>query len=86
MMHDPKTGPPDPDLANELFGLVERDQGYAFISDGIEVLSRAEIFTLAQAALKNSRRVVRTLERFMKRENPAALSDQHGPKGEGRTK
>lgn len=68
MQHDPKTGPPDPELGNELFNLVEMDQGWAFISDGIVVLSRHEIFNLAQASLKHSRRVVRILEKFMKRE------------------
>lgn len=36
MLHDPKTGPPDSELAHELFNSVESDQGYAFISDGIE--------------------------------------------------
>ena len=68
MIHDPKTGTPDPKLANELFLLVEYDQGQAFISDGTGVLSRKEIFDLAQAALKHSRIVVRKLEQFMKRE------------------
>ena len=68
MQHDPKTGPPNPGLAHELFNLVESDQGHAFISDGCEVLSTQEIFNLAQAALKYSRRVVRTLEGFMLRE------------------
>ena len=68
MQHDPKTGDPDPQLADRLFNLVQKDQGWAFISDGIEVLSRREIFNLAQASLKYSRRVVRKLERFMKDE------------------
>lgn len=64
--HDPRTGSPDPKLAHRLFGLVETHQGYAFISDGIEVLSRKEIIWLAQGSLKWSRQVVRDLEKFLK--------------------
>jgi hypothetical protein len=48
-LHNPATGPPDEELAANLFALVERDQGHAFISDGIEVLSRQETFGLARA-------------------------------------
>lgn len=59
----------DPKLARELFALVEKDQGFAFISDGIEGLSRKQIFDLANGSLKYSRRVVRKLEQFMLREH-----------------
>jgi hypothetical protein len=77
--HDPATGEPDAELAAELFALVERDQGWAFISDGIEVLSRVEIFNLARASLKYSRRVVRTLEKFMATEFERAESTSTSP-------
>ena len=65
--HDLKTGRPDAELAHELFGLVERHQGYAFISDGIVVLSRSEIFGVARASLKNTRIVERRLTKFLKK-------------------
>ena len=66
--HDPATGRPDPQLAHRLFGVVETPQGYAFISDGIEVLSRAEILDLARASLKWTRVVAKTLEQFLEAE------------------
>jgi hypothetical protein len=66
MHHDPKTGEPDPDLAAKLFNLVEPDQGHAFISDGIEVLSRAEILSIARASLQHSENVCRKLRKFLK--------------------
>ena len=63
--HNPTSGSPDPQLAHRLFGAVETAQGYAFISDGIEVLSRAEILDLARASLKWTRVVAKTLEQFL---------------------
>lgn len=66
MRHDPKTGEPDERLADELFGLIEKDQGYAFISDGIGVLSKTELLRLAQAALTHSEKVCRNLRKFIK--------------------
>lgn len=71
MQHDPKTGLPNRRLAHKLFNLVEQEQGYAFISDGCEVLSTIEIYNLAQGALQHSREVVRLLEAFMKTEKRA---------------
>jgi len=65
--HNPRNGKPDPKLAEELFALVEEDQGYAFISDGIEVLSKKEILWLARASLKHTKIVVNRLEKFIYR-------------------
>lgn len=64
--HDPTSGPPDPVLADELWSMICREQGYAFISDGIEVLSRPELFGIARASLKHSRVVCRRLEKWLK--------------------
>lgn len=66
MQHDPKTGPPDPKLAAELFAAVELEQGYAFISDGCEVLSARELVWLARGSLQHSEAACRALRRFLK--------------------
>ena len=67
MIHDPRTGESEKLLADELFRLVEKDQGRAFISDGIEALSRREIIALAKGSLMHSRKVVLLLEGFIGR-------------------
>lgn len=68
MLHDHKTGPPDEKLGDELFLLIERDQGRSFISDGIGILSRKEIFDLAMASIKYHAKCLVKLKRFMKKE------------------
>lgn len=39
-------------MANELFSAVERAQGYAYLSDGIFVLSPADMVILAKSSRK----------------------------------
>jgi hypothetical protein len=71
--HNPKTGEPDPELADKLFRLVERWQGYSFISDGIDVLSREEILELAQSSLWWTEKTASILKAFLKREAKRTL-------------
>jgi hypothetical protein len=55
-------------LAEELFSLVEFDQGKAFISDGIGVLTRQSVVNLAKQSLEiYQRRLIPKLERFIKK-------------------
>lgn len=54
-------------LAIELFALVERDQGKAFISDGMGALSTADIYEAARTSLIYSESVVRNLRKWLKR-------------------
>ena len=55
-------------MADELWRSVEADQGFAFISDGINRLDTPEeVLALARGSLKHFRRVVRTLEKFLKK-------------------
>lgn len=53
-------------LGDELFRLVERDQGFAFISDGIGLLSEDKIFELARETIKLNNRVNRKIKRWLK--------------------
>jgi len=54
-------------LANDLFQLVEADQGFAFISDGLGNLSREEIVGVARASLMYTENVARKLRKWIKR-------------------
>lgn len=55
-------------LAEEIFGLVENDQGKAFISDGIEACkSRRELFAVVRGSLKHSRIVVKKTRAFLRK-------------------
>lgn len=54
-----------PTLADELFGLVERDAGYAHVSDGIEVLTEGEIMQLAENVRERHIRCVNLLDAFL---------------------
>ena len=51
-------------LADELFRLVERDQGAAFISDG---LLPERVFDVARISLHHSEAVARKLKRWLKK-------------------
>jgi len=53
-------------LANDLFQLVEADQGFAFISDGLANLSREEILGVARASLVHTENVARKLKKWIK--------------------
>jgi hypothetical protein len=66
--------PPDPGAA--LFALVEADQGYAFISDGVEGMTVPQLRALVEdAALPAARRVVTSLEKWL-RDNPPDQAEQ----------
>jgi hypothetical protein len=55
-------------LAEEIFGLVEYDQGKAFISDGIEASkSRRELFAVVRGSLKHSEIVVTKTRAFLRK-------------------
>lgn len=60
-------GKPDESLAHELFGVIETEQGFAHISDGITVLTRDEILGIARASLKHHRKCVLLLEDFLRK-------------------
>lgn len=49
----------------ELFRLVERDQGYAFISDAIDELPNARVLDIARGSLKHTEATAAKLKRFI---------------------
>lgn len=51
----------------ELFGLVEQDQGWAFVSDAIDDLPDEKVFDIARGALKHTEIVARKIRRFLKK-------------------
>lgn len=53
------------DLGRKLFSLVERDQGFAYISDGMDGYPDGRVLDFARGALKHAKIVVRKLERFI---------------------
>jgi hypothetical protein len=57
-------------LADELFALVEHDQGKAFISDGLDALTPMEIVAAARVALRHTERVARKLRAWLRRRDP----------------
>lgn len=55
-------------LADELFRLVEKDQGKGFISDGLGVLKNEdEFFEVVKMHLNYSRIVVKRIESFLRK-------------------
>lgn len=54
-------------LGTELFGLVERDQGYAFISDAIGELPPERVFDIARGALKHTEATAKKIRSFLKK-------------------
>jgi len=52
-------------LADELFALVERDQGYSYISDGNGHMTRDQIVAVARASLEAHERCARALRRWL---------------------
>lgn len=59
-------------LADELFRLVERDQGMAFISDGT---LPDRVFIMARLSLRYSERVVQKLKRWLKKHGELESKD-----------
>ncbi len=53
-------------LADELFVLVQGDQGKAFISDGLDALSPRDIVEAARTSLRFTEASARKLRRFIK--------------------
>ncbi len=53
-------------LAECLFTAVQTEQGFAYISDGLEVRSDADIRAIARGALMHTRRTARILERWLR--------------------
>lgn len=54
-------------LSESLFAAVQQDQGFAFISDGLDEFADADVIAVARGSLLHSRRVVRILERWLKK-------------------
>ncbi len=55
-------------LGAELFGLVEADQGYAFISDGLGYNGDVEkVFNVARGALRSTESSAKKIRRFLKK-------------------
>lgn len=52
-------------LSDSLFAAVQKDQGYGFISDGLDDYADADVIAVARGALLHSRRVVRILEKWL---------------------
>lgn len=52
-------------MAEELFALVERDAGYAHISDGIDILSEKELLNLAAKSRDLHERCAKKLNAFV---------------------
>lgn len=60
--------PPVASLADEIFFLVQVDQGFGFISDGLGALpSRQKVFDTVRGALKASERATRKMRRWLKK-------------------
>lgn len=63
------------DLGAELFDLVERDQGYAFVPIAISGLPDERVFDIARGALKHTEIVAQKIRQWLKKhnQNPCAL-------------
>lgn len=59
--------PSSQELDDELFLLIEAEQGYAFISDGVHVLPPERIINVARASLTHHRKCVKLLSGFVKK-------------------
>lgn len=56
------------DLGEQLFELVERDQGYAYISDAIEGWSRGRLMDLALDSARAHERCAQKLRRWERKQ------------------
>lgn len=54
-------------LGEELFELVERDQGYAYISDGMGSMTRQQFFDMTRRALKHSDIATTKIRSFLRK-------------------
>lgn len=52
-------------LGKELFRLVERDQGYAFISEAVDELPGERVLDIARGSLKHTEATAAKLRRFI---------------------
>ncbi len=53
-------------IHNCLFRAVESEQGFAYISDGLDAFNASDMRAIARGSLHHSRRVVRILERWLR--------------------
>lgn len=56
-------------LAEEVFRRIEADQGYSYISDGIEVNTPEQIFALMRRSIKHHKICVVKLNRILRKYN-----------------
>lgn len=54
-------------LGRKLFRAVERNQGYAFISDAVEDMTDDEVLEIARRSLEFEKKCVTILEQFLER-------------------
>lgn len=54
-------------LGKELFTLVEREQGYSFISDAVDGLPPERVLSIARASLRHTENTARKLREFIKK-------------------
>ena len=52
-------------MADELFALVESDQGKAFISDGMDCMKPSDIISAARTSLRYTEKVARKLRKWL---------------------
>lgn len=52
-------------LGEELWAVIEKAQGYAYISDAVEEMTDGEVLKVAEGALVNARLVVALLGMFL---------------------
>lgn len=56
------------ELANEIWCLIECDQGKSFISDGLDAAkSRRQVFDVVRGSLKHAERSVKNTRAFLKK-------------------
>lgn len=55
------------EIAEELFALVEHDQGGAFISDGMELMDRELFLDCVESSLECTLRTVKAFRSFLKK-------------------
>ncbi len=54
-------------LADELFGLVQTDQGYFYVSDGEYFLTKDAFFERVRGRLKHGRKAVKNMAAFLQK-------------------
>lgn len=56
-------------LADDLFRLLEYDQGFSYISDGMGGQTREDIISIAQVALRSHEKCARLLRKWLNTNN-----------------